>query len=199
MKFTWDEEKRKANLVKHGIDFTDTKAVFAGATFTFEDDRFTYDEQRFITLGMLKGTVVVIVHTERNKVIRIISIKRQPEMSKKSTSRDSQTDSKDSQTDWERVNGMQDEDIDLSDIPEITHDQIERATLRVGGKHVPKCKIRVNIFLDAQVVTYFKSQAGSRGYQTLINEALKASIRERDLETVLRRVIREELHSTKGL
>jgi len=111
-------------------------------------------------------------------------------MSKKSAS-------KDSQTDWERVNRMRDEDIDLSDIPEITQDQMEGATLRVGGKHLPKGKIRVNMFLDSEVVTYFKSQAGSRGYQTLINEALKASIRERDLETVLRRVIREELHSTK--
>jgi hypothetical protein len=50
-----------------------------------------------------------------------------------------------------------------------------------------------------EVVTYFKSQAGRRGYQTLINETLKASIRDRDLETVLRRVIREELHSTKGV
>ncbi len=112
-------------------------------------------------------------------------------MSKKSTS-------KDSQTDWERVNGMRDEDIDLSDIPEITQDQMERATLRVGGKQVPKGKIRVNMFLDSEVVTYFKSQAGGRGYQTLINEALKASIRVHDLETVLRRVIREELHSTKS-
>ncbi len=48
MKFAWDEEKRKANRVKHGIDFADAEAVFAGATFTFEDDRFTYEEQRFI-------------------------------------------------------------------------------------------------------------------------------------------------------
>ncbi|MEW5805058.1 MAG: BrnT family toxin [bacterium] len=76
MKFTWDEEKRKANLVKHGIDFADAKAVFAGATFTFEDDRFPYGEQRFITLGMLEGKVVVIVHTERNKVIRVISMRK---------------------------------------------------------------------------------------------------------------------------
>ena len=72
-------------------------------------------------------------------------------MNKKSTSKDSQTE--DSQTDWERVNRMRDEDIDLSDIPEITQDQMDRATLRVGGKHVPKGKIRVNMFLDSEVVT----------------------------------------------
>ena len=67
-------------------------------------------------------------------------------MSKKSPS-------KDSQTDWECVNRMRDEDIDLSDIPEITQDQMERATLRIGGKHVPRGKIRVNMLLDSEVVT----------------------------------------------
>jgi len=76
MKFTWDETKCKTNLAKHGIDFADAKAVFAGATFTFEDDRFDYGEQRFITLGILKGAIVVIAHTERNDEIRIISMRK---------------------------------------------------------------------------------------------------------------------------
>lgn len=108
-------------------------------------------------------------------------------MNKKSTS-------KDSQTDWERINTMKDEDIDLSDIPEVTEDQMAQAKLRIGGKPVPKSKVRVNIFLDANIVAYFKTQAGGRGYQTLINEALKENIRHQDIETILRRVIREELH-----
>ena len=108
-------------------------------------------------------------------------------MNKKSTS-------KDSQTDLERINTMKDEDIDLSDIPEVTEDQMARAKLRIGGKSVPKSKVRVNIFLDANIVAYFKTQAGGRGYQTLINEALKENIRHQDIETILRRVIREELH-----
>ena len=67
--------------------------------------------------------------------------------------------------------------------------------MRLAGKPVAKGKVRVNIFLDAEVVAYFKTKAGGRGYQTLINEALKANIRDHDLETILRRVIREELHS----
>ena len=100
---------------------------------------------------------------------------------------------KDSQTDWERINAMSDEDIDTSEIPEITEEQMKRATLRVGGKPISKGKVRINILLDAEVVAYFKSQAGGRGYQTLVNEALKASIRDRDLESIIRRIIREEL------
>ena len=102
--------------------------------------------------------------------------------------------SKDSQTDWERINTMKDEDIDLSDIPEVTEDQMAGAKLRTGSKPLQKSKVRVNIFLDANIVAYFKAQAGGRGYQTLINEALKENIRHQNIETILRRVIREELH-----
>ena len=101
--------------------------------------------------------------------------------------------SENSQTNWEVLNKMEDEDIDLSDIPEVTAEQIARASLRVGGKPVARRKVRVNIYLDADVVDYFKAQAGGRGYQTLVNEALKESIRRRGMETLLRRVIREEM------
>jgi uncharacterized protein (DUF4415 family) len=103
--------------------------------------------------------------------------------------------SKDSQTDWQRITTMQNEDIDTSDIPEVTEKQMEKARLRLGGKDVSKGKIRVNIFLDAEIVAYFKAKSGGRGYQTLINEALKTNIRNIDLETILRRVIREELNA----
>jgi uncharacterized DUF497 family protein len=64
VRFAWDENKRRLNLVKHGFDFIDASQVFDGATLTFEDDRFAYGEQRFTTLGLLRGRVVVIAHTE---------------------------------------------------------------------------------------------------------------------------------------
>jgi uncharacterized protein len=74
--FSWDERKRKDNVRQHGFDFADAGAVFEGFTLTVEDDRFSYGEQRFIPPGMLKGTVVVIAHTERNEVIRVISMRK---------------------------------------------------------------------------------------------------------------------------
>jgi len=76
MKLTWDETKRKTNLMQHGFDFADAKEVFVGVTFTFEDDRFAYGEQRFITIGNLRGIIVVIAHTERDETIRIISMRK---------------------------------------------------------------------------------------------------------------------------
>jgi uncharacterized DUF497 family protein len=76
MKFTWDEKKRIANIRNHGFDFVDAKEVFEGITFTLEDDRFDYGEERFITLGLLEGTIVVIAHTEKGNEIRIISMRK---------------------------------------------------------------------------------------------------------------------------
>ena len=76
MKFTWSERKRSLNLKQHALDFVDAPSVFAGLTFTFEDDRFPYQEQRFVTLGLLAGIPVSVVHTETTHEIRIISFRK---------------------------------------------------------------------------------------------------------------------------
>jgi uncharacterized DUF497 family protein len=75
MRFTWHEPKRQANLKKHGVDFVDAERVFTGPTFTFEDDREDYGEQRWVTLGLLGMKVIVIVHTETEDEIRVISMR----------------------------------------------------------------------------------------------------------------------------
>jgi len=76
MRFTWDERKRKSNLRDHGFDFRDAPKIFEGPTVTFEDDRFDYSEQRFVTLGFLGGVAVSVVHTETSHVIHVISLRR---------------------------------------------------------------------------------------------------------------------------
>ena len=104
---------------------------------------------------------------------------------------------KHSETDWERLAALEDKNIDLSDIPEIKEEQFKKARLRIGGKPVQKGKVRVNILLDTKIVAYFKAQAGGRGYQTLINEALNEKISEQDLEYRLRKIVREELEKVR--
>jgi len=76
MRFEWDETKRRSNIQRHGIDFEDAAAVFAGETITFLDDRYDYGEMRFLTFGLVWGEVVAIVHTETDEVIRVISVRR---------------------------------------------------------------------------------------------------------------------------
>ena len=76
MRFTWSERKRAINLREHGLDFLDAPRVFEGLTFTYEDDRVAYGEQRFITLGLLAGVPVSVAHTESDDEIRIISFRK---------------------------------------------------------------------------------------------------------------------------
>jgi uncharacterized protein (DUF4415 family) len=63
---------------------------------------------------------------------------------------------------------------------------------------VPPGKRRVTTRLDNDVLDWFRQQvddAGGGNYQTLINVALRGFMRQKQesLETILRRVIREEL------
>ena len=71
---------------------------------------------------------------------------------------------------------MKDEDIDLSDIPEITEDDLREAVLLVDGKHVPEGKSFVGMLLDSDVLEYFKRRAGEKGLQWVINKTLRASM-----------------------
>jgi hypothetical protein len=76
MRFEWDDEKRLANLVKHGLDFAYVKKVFEGEVVEYEDTREDYGEPRFITLGLLDGRVVSVVTVQEGDVIRVISFRK---------------------------------------------------------------------------------------------------------------------------
>jgi hypothetical protein len=54
-------------------------------------------------------------------------------------------------------------------------------------------KQKINITLDPDLIAWFKAQAGGRGYQTLINAALREAMDRALLEDALRRIIREEM------
>ncbi|MGL1833326.1 BrnT family toxin [Rhodocyclaceae bacterium SMB388] len=77
MRYTYDPAKRAANLKKHGHDFGDAPLVIESErSVTFEDRRADYGEQRFVTLGILRSDVVVIVTAETDEEIRIISMRK---------------------------------------------------------------------------------------------------------------------------
>ena len=76
MEFEWDDSKQESDLRKHRLDFADVAIVFAGATFTIADHRFDYGEDRFVTFGLLRDTVVVVAHSERGDMIRVISMRK---------------------------------------------------------------------------------------------------------------------------
>jgi len=78
---------------------------------------------------------------------------------------------KESLTDWERLDALEDEDIDLSDVPEITPEMFAKAVVRRGLKPAPS-KRQVTIRLDDDVLEWFRAQGEE--YQTRINSLLRA-------------------------
>jgi len=78
---------------------------------------------------------------------------------------------KESLTDWKRLDALQDEDIDLSDAPEITPEMFAKAVVRRGLKSPPS-KQQITIRLDDDVLQWFRAQG--EGYQTRINSLLRA-------------------------
>ena len=74
MSYEWDIEKDKANLKKHGISFDEACYIFEKDVFTWIDKRKDYNETRKISIGSLGDEIIiVVVHTDRNGITRIIS------------------------------------------------------------------------------------------------------------------------------
>ena len=58
------------------MDFVDVPEVFSGPVVELVDDRFDYGEERYITIGMLRGRMVVLVWTPRGAARHIISMRK---------------------------------------------------------------------------------------------------------------------------
>ncbi|MDR2244201.1 MAG: BrnA antitoxin family protein [Burkholderiales bacterium] len=95
---------------------------------------------------------------------------------------------------------------DTDDAPKLTQADFDRARFRVGKETVSKAewqgavrarvgKSRINIMLDVPIIEHFKSLAGERGYQTLINDTLRRVVESGKIEADLRKIIREELRT----
>jgi uncharacterized protein (DUF4415 family) len=80
-----------------------------------------------------------------------------------------------SKTDLKRLDAMKDEDIDLSDIPEVTAEMFARGIVRRGLKPVIRKK-QLTLRVDGDVVEWYQKQGP--GYQTRINSLLRAYMEE---------------------
>jgi len=73
MEFEWDEEKNKANILKHKVSFGRAALIFRSPIYTKVDLRHDYAETRFVSIGMVEDECLVVVHTIRGPKTRIIS------------------------------------------------------------------------------------------------------------------------------
>jgi hypothetical protein len=75
MLFGWDENKRRRNVSDHGVDFIDMVQVFDGRpTFSYRSPR--NDEDRWVTVAIVKDRFYLVVWTPRGERRRIISAYR---------------------------------------------------------------------------------------------------------------------------
>lgn len=68
--------KRVRNLAKHGPDLADAGVVLEGRCLERIDDRRDFGEERWISIGMLGGQIVVCIWVERGEAVRIISLRK---------------------------------------------------------------------------------------------------------------------------
>jgi uncharacterized DUF497 family protein len=75
MRFEWDREKAEINLRKHRISFDEAASVFFDTlSMTIPDPDHSVGELRLLTLGLsTKGRLLVVAHSERGNIIRIIT------------------------------------------------------------------------------------------------------------------------------
>ena len=79
------------------------------------------------------------------------------------------------QTDWQRVQAMPDSQIDLSDSPTLTPEQLARAVVKRGVKPTPN-KEMLNLRVDTDVLEWWRARG--KGYQSEINAVLRAVMLE---------------------
>lgn len=76
MAITFDPAKRDKALAERGLDFADAEAVLASVLTENRDDRFDYGEERWITVGFLRGRMVVVVWTWCGEDRHVISMRK---------------------------------------------------------------------------------------------------------------------------
>lgn len=95
------------------------------------------------------------------------------------------------------------------DAPALTATDFKRAKYRIAGKSATKAewqaavqekvgKQRISIMLDAPIIAHFKAAAGERGYQTLINDALRRVVEGAGVVSEVRLAVREEMARYKS-
>jgi uncharacterized protein (DUF4415 family) len=82
---------------------------------------------------------------------------------------------KTSQTNWEKVKNMKDEDIDFTDLPEVSMEMFAKGIVR-RGLNAPVRKAQITLRIDEDVLEFYRKQG--RGYQTKINALLRAYMNE---------------------
>src|SRR5258708_17766263 len=152
MKITFDPVKRAVTLAERGLDFEDAAEVFCGDTLDFPDDRRDYGELRMLTVGHLRGRMVIVIWTPRGNARHVISMRKQMPAKKRALG-----------SDLKKIDRHAVQPHEYDEIPELTEEWFASADHHRGRKLVrrgrPKSddpKQLVSLPLDAEGLAWFK-------------------------------------------
>ena len=156
--FEWDSRKAEVNLRKHGVSFPESESVFSDPlSVTIADPVHSIDEARFVIVGLSAAQrLLVVVHTERGRRIRILGAREATNAERKQ---------------YETAWGI--------------HEMAEKYEVRdeydfaegVRGKYAEELPVdRRTIVLDPDVAAAFPDAKS-------VNDALRSLIVEREVRT----------------
>lgn len=74
--FSWDEPKRQANLVKHGVDFSAVADLDFSTCIVRIDNRFDYGEIREVVFGFIGARLHVLIYARRLPLLQVVSLRK---------------------------------------------------------------------------------------------------------------------------
>jgi uncharacterized DUF497 family protein len=75
MEYEWDDAKSASNVRRHGLAFETIKEFDWSTALVVTDERFDYDEDRWLAIGMIGSRLHSVTFTIRDDRIRIISLR----------------------------------------------------------------------------------------------------------------------------
>lgn len=76
MRFEWDKNKARSDKAEHVVDFEPALLFeFDNAIVTIDDD-LDYGEERLKAIGIIRGNIYVLVYTEADDIMRVISLRK---------------------------------------------------------------------------------------------------------------------------
>jgi len=76
MEITFDQNKNKLNIEKHGISLADAQLLEWDTLWAIEDLRSNYQETRIIGYAYLGLRLMNVVYTDRDDTRRVISLRK---------------------------------------------------------------------------------------------------------------------------
>ena len=176
VRFEWDAQKDRINHAKHdGLDFRTAARVFSDPNARARMERVVNKEIRWQTLGLVGGQLLLVAHTWRNAMAKKSSALSRPvkRVSVKAEDILGRPLNKRQENVLRRLKATPDAEIDYSDIPPLTSEQLDQM---VRGKFYRPAKQLVSVRLEPEIVEWLRDFGP--GYLTRINDILRSVMQQ---------------------